>query len=59
MVDGPVVTTRCGPGSSDPPPPPETLVSKLDVSDPLYLHPSDSSNFIIVSVKLKGSEDLV
>jgi len=35
----------------------ETLVSKLDSSDPLYLHASDSSNLTIVSVKLKGSEN--
>ncbi|MFS7918668.1 putative transcription factor interactor and regulator CCHC(Zn) family [Helianthus anomalus] len=54
MVDGPVVTSG-GSGPSDPPP--ETLVSKLDASDPLYLHPSDSSNLTIVSVKLKGSEN--
>ncbi|KAJ0890594.1 putative retrotransposon Copia-like protein [Helianthus annuus] len=52
MVDGPTVT---GGGPSDPPP--ETLVSKLDASDPLYLHPSDSSNLTIVSIKLKGSEN--
>ncbi|KAJ0900510.1 putative RNA-directed DNA polymerase [Helianthus annuus] len=54
MVDGPVVTSG-GSGPSDPPP--ETHVSKLDASDPLYLHPSDSSNLTIVSVKLKGSEN--
>jgi hypothetical protein len=34
-----------------------TLVSKLDASDPLYLHPSDSSNLTIVSIKLKGTEN--
>ncbi|KAJ0471759.1 putative RNA-directed DNA polymerase [Helianthus annuus] len=54
MVGGPVVTSG-GSGPSDPPP--ETLVSKLDASDPLYLHPSDSSNLTIVSIKLKGSEN--
>ncbi|KAL9996132.1 putative RNA-directed DNA polymerase [Helianthus debilis subsp. tardiflorus] len=54
MVDGPVVTSG-GSGPNDPPP--ETLVSKLDASDPLYLHPSDSSNLTIVSIKLKGSEN--
>ncbi|XP_022032330.1 uncharacterized protein LOC110933414 [Helianthus annuus] len=31
----------------------QTLISKLDVGDPLYLHPSDSSALTIVSVKLK------
>ncbi|KAJ0922526.1 putative RNA-directed DNA polymerase [Helianthus annuus] len=35
----------------------ETLVSKLDASDPLYLHASDSSNLTIVNIKLKGSEN--
>ncbi|KAJ0841479.1 putative RNA-directed DNA polymerase [Helianthus annuus] len=35
----------------------QTLISKLDVGDPLYLHPSDSSTLTIVSVKLKGSEN--
>ncbi|KAJ0820677.1 putative retrotransposon Copia-like protein [Helianthus annuus] len=35
----------------------QTLISKLDVGDPLYLHPSDSSALTIVSVKLKGSEN--
>ncbi|XP_076944731.1 uncharacterized protein LOC143615506 [Bidens hawaiensis] len=35
----------------------ETLISKLDPSDPLYLHPSDSSNLSIVSIKLKGTEN--
>ncbi|KAJ0581436.1 putative transcription factor interactor and regulator CCHC(Zn) family [Helianthus annuus] len=34
-----------------------TLVSKIDVGDPLYLHPSDSANLTIISVKLKGSEN--
>uniref|UniRef100_A0A251V0H2 Putative gag-polypeptide of LTR copia-type n=1 Tax=Helianthus annuus TaxID=4232 RepID=A0A251V0H2_HELAN len=42
-------------GPSDPPP--ETLVSKLDASDHLYLHPSDSSNLTIVSQKLKATEN--
>ncbi|XP_035838297.1 uncharacterized protein LOC118485894 [Helianthus annuus] len=35
----------------------QTLISKLDVGDPLYLHPSDSSALTIVSVKLKGTEN--
>ncbi|XP_022023668.1 uncharacterized protein LOC110923922 [Helianthus annuus] len=36
-----------------------TLVSKLDASDPLYLHASDSSCLTIVSIKLKGTENYV
>ncbi|XP_076888654.1 uncharacterized protein LOC143539135 [Bidens hawaiensis] len=35
----------------------ETLVSKLDASNPLYLHPSDSSTMTIISFKLKGTEN--
>ncbi|KAK9074195.1 hypothetical protein SSX86_006792 [Deinandra increscens subsp. villosa] len=35
----------------------ETLVSKLDASNPLYLHASDSSTLTIVSIKLKGTEN--
>ncbi|XP_076914870.1 uncharacterized protein LOC143574026 [Bidens hawaiensis] len=35
----------------------DTLVSKLEASDPLYLHASDSSNLTIVSIKLKGTEN--
>lgn len=42
--EGPVVTT-------------ETRVSKLDPSNPLYLHPSDSSNLTIVNIKLNGTEN--
>ncbi|KAJ0626039.1 putative transcription factor interactor and regulator CCHC(Zn) family [Helianthus annuus] len=37
----------------------ETLISKLDASDPLYLHPSDSSSLIVVNVKLKGTENYI
>ncbi|XP_022024636.1 uncharacterized protein LOC110924971 [Helianthus annuus] len=33
-----------------------TLVGKIDAGDPLFLHPSDSANLTIVSVKLKGLE---
>ncbi|XP_035830970.1 uncharacterized protein LOC118480302 [Helianthus annuus] len=36
-----------------------TLVSKLDASDPLYLHASDSSSLTIVNIKLKGTENYV
>ncbi|KAJ0936628.1 putative retrotransposon gag domain, retrotransposon Copia-like protein [Helianthus annuus] len=35
----------------------QTLISKLDIGDPLFLHPSDSSALTIVSVKLKGTEN--
>ncbi|KAK1418428.1 hypothetical protein QVD17_27572 [Tagetes erecta] len=37
--------------------PETTLISKLDASDPLYLHPSDSSGLTIISIKLKGTEN--
>ena len=32
-------------------------ISKLDFSDPLYLHASDTISVSIVSVKLKGTEN--
>ncbi|KAJ0578087.1 putative RNA-directed DNA polymerase [Helianthus annuus] len=47
----PVDQPEPGPSTS------QTLISKLDVGDPLYLHPSDSSALTIVSVKLKGTEN--
>ncbi|GJR81518.1 ribonuclease H-like domain-containing protein [Tanacetum coccineum] len=34
-----------------------TLISKLDLSSPLHLHPNDSATLTIVSVKLKGTEN--
>ncbi|XP_076951785.1 uncharacterized protein LOC143625299 [Bidens hawaiensis] len=34
-----------------------TDVSKLDASNPLYLHASDSSTFFIINIKLKGIEN--
>ncbi|XP_076886473.1 uncharacterized protein LOC143536348 [Bidens hawaiensis] len=34
-----------------------TLVSKLEASDPLYLHASDSSSLTVVSIKLKGTKN--
>ncbi|KAM0022876.1 putative RNA-directed DNA polymerase [Helianthus debilis subsp. tardiflorus] len=34
-----------------------TLISKLDIGDPLYLHPSDSSALTIVNIKLKGTKN--
>ncbi|GJX74983.1 ribonuclease H-like domain-containing protein [Tanacetum coccineum] len=32
-------------------------IRKLDISDPLHLHPNDSAAFIVISVKLKGTEN--
>ncbi|GJW83213.1 ATP-dependent DNA helicase PIF1-like protein [Tanacetum coccineum] len=34
-----------------------TLISKIDLSSPLHLHPNDSTTFTIVFVKLKGTEN--
>nr|GEU96070.1 ribonuclease H-like domain-containing protein [Tanacetum cinerariifolium] len=34
-----------------------TLISRLDVSDPLHLHPNDSVALTIVSAKLKGTKN--
>nr|GEU63528.1 ribonuclease H-like domain-containing protein [Tanacetum cinerariifolium] len=36
---------------------PITLISKLDISDPLYLHPNDTTAFTVVSIKLKRTEN--
>ncbi|GKE18333.1 ribonuclease H-like domain-containing protein [Tanacetum coccineum] len=36
---------------------PVTLISKLDISDPMHLHPNDSTALIVVSIKLKGAEN--
>ncbi|GJS93657.1 putative RNA-directed DNA polymerase [Tanacetum coccineum] len=36
---------------------PVTLISKLDVSNPLHLHFNDSAVLTVVSVKLKGTEN--
>ncbi|GJU75889.1 ribonuclease H-like domain-containing protein [Tanacetum coccineum] len=38
-------------------PDPITRISKLDVSDPLHLHPNDFSALTVVSIKLKGTEN--
>nr|GEV97599.1 ribonuclease H-like domain-containing protein [Tanacetum cinerariifolium] len=35
-----------------------TRISKLDISDPLHLHPNDTTAFTIVSIKLKGNKKL-
>ncbi|GJR14583.1 ribonuclease H-like domain-containing protein [Tanacetum coccineum] len=34
-----------------------TLISRLDISDPLHLHPNDSTALTIVSIKLKGTKN--
>ncbi|GJV10395.1 ribonuclease H-like domain-containing protein [Tanacetum coccineum] len=34
-----------------------TLISKLDLSSPLHLHLNDSATLIVISMKLKGSEN--
>ncbi|GJZ23910.1 ribonuclease H-like domain-containing protein [Tanacetum coccineum] len=34
-----------------------TLISKLDISDPLHLHPNDTTTLTVVSIKLKGTEN--
>ncbi|GJY97651.1 ribonuclease H-like domain-containing protein [Tanacetum coccineum] len=34
-----------------------TMISKLDISDPLHLHPNDSTALTAVSIKLKGTEN--
>ncbi|GKD32318.1 ribonuclease H-like domain-containing protein [Tanacetum coccineum] len=34
-----------------------TLISKLDISDPLHLHPNDFTALTIVSLKLKGTKN--
>ena len=36
---------------------PVTLISRLDISNPLHLHPNDSATLTVVSIKLKGSEN--
>ncbi|GJZ30369.1 ribonuclease H-like domain-containing protein [Tanacetum coccineum] len=38
-------------------PDPITRVSKLDVSDPLHIHPNDSYALTVVSIKLKGTKN--
>ena len=34
-----------------------TLISKLDLSHPLHLHPNDSAALTVISIKLKGNEN--
>ncbi|GJW35939.1 ribonuclease H-like domain-containing protein [Tanacetum coccineum] len=38
-------------------PDPITRISKLDISDPLHLHPNDTTALTVVSIKLKGTEN--
>ncbi|GJW51394.1 hypothetical protein Tco_0092745, partial [Tanacetum coccineum] len=38
-------------------PDPVTRISKLDISDPLHLHPNDTTALTVVSIKLKGTEN--
>ncbi|GJS01621.1 ribonuclease H-like domain-containing protein [Tanacetum coccineum] len=38
-------------------PDPVTLISKLDISNPLHLHPNDSTALTVVSIKLKGTKN--
>ncbi|GKC24684.1 ribonuclease H-like domain-containing protein, partial [Tanacetum coccineum] len=38
-------------------PNPVTLISKLDISDLLHLHPNDTTTLTVVSIKLKGTEN--
>ncbi|KAK1411971.1 hypothetical protein QVD17_32863 [Tagetes erecta] len=35
----------------------KTKLSDLDFGDPLYLHPSDTSNASVINIKLKGTEN--
>ncbi|GJS70337.1 ribonuclease H-like domain-containing protein [Tanacetum coccineum] len=36
---------------------PVTRISKLDINDPLHLHPNDTTALTVVSIKLKGTEN--
>ncbi|GJV26652.1 ribonuclease H-like domain-containing protein [Tanacetum coccineum] len=36
---------------------PITLISRLDMSDPLHLHPNESTALNVVSIKLKGTKN--
>ncbi|GJS48265.1 ribonuclease H-like domain-containing protein [Tanacetum coccineum] len=38
-------------------PDPVTRISKLDISDPLHLHPNDTTALTVISIKLKGTEN--
>ncbi|GKC87133.1 ribonuclease H-like domain-containing protein [Tanacetum coccineum] len=34
-----------------------TRISKLDISDPVHLHPNDTTALTVVSIKLKGTKN--
>ncbi|GJZ44386.1 ribonuclease H-like domain-containing protein [Tanacetum coccineum] len=34
-----------------------TLISKLDISNPLHLHPNDTTALTVVSIKIKGTKN--
>ncbi|GKF25879.1 ribonuclease H-like domain-containing protein [Tanacetum coccineum] len=34
-----------------------TFISKLDISDPVHLHPNDTTTLTVVSIKLKETEN--
>ncbi|GJZ34743.1 ribonuclease H-like domain-containing protein [Tanacetum coccineum] len=36
---------------------PVTLISRMDISNPLHLHPNNSTALTVVSIKLKGTEN--
>ncbi|GJT80368.1 hypothetical protein Tco_1054710 [Tanacetum coccineum] len=36
---------------------PVTRISKFDISDPLHLHPNNTTALTVVSIKLKGTEN--
>nr|GEW72247.1 ribonuclease H-like domain-containing protein [Tanacetum cinerariifolium] len=36
---------------------PITRISKLDISDPLHLHPNDTTALTVISIKLKGTKN--
>ncbi|GJX00809.1 ribonuclease H-like domain-containing protein [Tanacetum coccineum] len=38
-------------------PDPVTIISKLYISDPLHLHPNDTTALTVVSIKLKGTKN--
>nr|GEV44544.1 ribonuclease H-like domain-containing protein [Tanacetum cinerariifolium] len=38
-------------------PDPVTRISKLDIGDPIHMHPNDTTALTVVSIKLKGNEN--
>ncbi|GKD80792.1 ribonuclease H-like domain-containing protein [Tanacetum coccineum] len=36
---------------------PVTLISRMDISDPLHLHPNDSTALTVVLIKIKGTKN--